>query len=269
VYETLEVAASDPLRFYVSGVRGSGVNEQGVVLVSADGGKSWTEHAVPLNTNTERAPYVSAVDPKNADRVYVRTKGSAGSRLLVSDDGAKTFREVLAMTGDMLGFKLSPDGQKVYVGGPKDGLEIASAADLAFTKKSNVGVTCLGVNGPKLYACANESDGFIFGESEDDGVTFAPKLHLWSVRGPLTCAPSSTHAQCLPAWPALRDSLATAPGDGGEDDGGASSSGGSSGGSSGSHGGCAVDATPVPSAAVLGAIAAAIALALARKKRRG
>ncbi len=266
LFETLEVAASDPARIYASGVRGNGAMEQGVVLVSKDTGASWKEYPVPLDVATERAPFISAVDPKNPDRVYVRTKGSAGSRLLVSDDGAQTWRAVLKFTGDMLGFAISDDGQKVWAGGPKDGLHAATATALGFTQKSPVAIQCLAAAGANLYACSNEVAGFVLGASKDDGATFAPLLHLYGVRGPLACGPSTSQASCVPDWPALRDSLGSPPSDAGVD---ASADAGTPGGGTSSKG-CSCDATPGSGdgALALGALGVAAAVFVAKRRRR-
>jgi photosystem II stability/assembly factor-like uncharacterized protein len=272
VFETVEVAKSDPLRMYVSGVRGSGTTEQGVVLTSKDGGKNWFEHVVPLDTTTERAPFVSAVDPTNPDRVYVRTKGSAGSRLLVTDDGGVGFKEVLKFGQDMLGFALSPDGKKIYVGGPKDGLYVGDSTALTFTQASKIAVQCLGAFDSKLYVCSNEVGGFILGSTEDDGKTFSAILHLCGVRGPLACGASSSEAQCVPDWPALRDALSTCGDDGGasSSSGGSSSSGdgGTSSGGGGSSSGCALAEDAGASTGTLAGIGLAAAAFLAARRRR-
>ena len=266
VFETVEVAKSDPQRLYVSGVRGAGPTEKGVVLSSKNAGQSWTENAVPLDTATERAPFISAVDPKNADRVYVRTKGTAGSRLLVSDDGGGTYKEVLKFGGDMLGFALSGDGAKIFVGGPKDGLYVGDPASLAFAQVSKIAVQCLSASGSKLFACSSEVAGFIVGVSEDDGKSFTGLLHLCGVRGPLACGPTSSEAQCLAGWPALQDSLGGSCIDAGAadsgDDGGTSSSGGSS-----SGGGCILGGADAGVGAGAAAAALAATLLFARRRR--
>ena len=267
LFETLEVAASDATRLYVSGVRGNGATEQGVVLTSKDTGGTWKEALVPLDVATERAPFISAVDPRNPDRVYLRTKGSAGSRLLVSDDGAQTFHEALKFQGDMLGFAISDDGQKVFAGGPKDGLHEASAATLTFTQKSTIAIQCLTASGDTVYACSNEVGGFILGASKDDGATFSPMLHLYGVRGPLACGGSTSQAACVADWPALRDSLGTAPSDAGAD--GSGDGGGSSGGGGGSSKGCAYAAPSSGDGVVALGVLGAIAAIFAAKRRRG
>jgi photosystem II stability/assembly factor-like uncharacterized protein len=206
VLETLEVAASDPHRLYVSARIGPSSAPRGVLYVSTDDGSTWTLRDVPLDAATERAPFISAVDPNNADRLYVRTSGTNVSRLLVSDDAGQSFR--VAYAGSLLfGFALSPDGATVYLGGPKDGLWSASSADLAFTQRSKASVQCLATSGATLYVCSNEASGFVVGASGDDGKTIAPLLHLGSIRGALACAPGTTAAVCAADWPALRDTL--------------------------------------------------------------
>jgi len=208
--ETVEVAASDPTRVYLSGSRGGEGPRQGVFLTSNDKGATWIEHAIDLDPMSERAPFIAAVDPMRADRVYVRTHGVA-SRLLVTDDGGESFDTAYAAVGQLRGFALSQDGSKVYIGGPLDGVLLAPAATLVFEKKSSVGARCLGISGTTLHACADETSGFVLGASEDDGATFTAKLHLWTVRGPLGCPASTSAAQCGDIWPAVRDTLGAGP----------------------------------------------------------
>ncbi len=255
--QTLEVSATDPRRIYASGARGSGVTAKGTLLVSTTGGASWIEREIPLDTTTETAPFICAVDPFNPDRLYVRTKGTAGSRLLVTDDAGKTFREVLKTTSDMLGFALSPDGQKAYAG-TKDGLWIAKVATLSFSQNSHIAVQCLKTSGTKLYACSNELSGFALGVSEDDGATFAPLVHLYGIRGPLACSAESSQAQCVPDWPALEESLG-APPDAGQAGGDAPPSGG---------GGCRCDTSHGSLGHALGMATAALLVGLFFWRRR-
>ncbi len=209
IAETVEVAASDPARIYISAARDVDGVRSGVFIASSDRGATWTEHAIALDGKMERAPFIAAVDPKNPLRVYVRTAGpkDTPSRLLVTDDGGATFRVAFAGKGEMLGFALSPDGTKVFVGGPLDGLQVASSTALTFAKKSAVKVQCLATSGATLYACSAESSGFILGASGDDGATFSPTLHLATLRGPLACSTTSSQAKCVRDWPTLREGL--------------------------------------------------------------
>jgi hypothetical protein len=218
ILQTIEVAASDPHRVYVSGARpvagDGGSGSEAVIYASSDDAAHWTPHVIALDTG-ETAPFIAAVDPGNADRVYVRIKGNQGSRLVVTDDGGGTFRTVFTGVGDMLGFALSPDGARVYVGGPADGLLVAATTDFVFAQRSKIQVQCLLSTPTALYACSNEASGFIVGESTDDGATFSAMLHLACIRGALACPETASSAQCKADFPALQESLGGQACDGG------------------------------------------------------
>ncbi|MEO8874745.1 MAG: hypothetical protein ABI461_04080 [Polyangiaceae bacterium] len=205
VAETLDAAKSDPQRIYVSGIRGQGTAISGIFLASTNGGQSFTESLIPLLSSDEHAPFIGAVDPVNANRVYVRTSGATSGRLLVTENGGTDFKTIF--TGPpLMGFALSPDGSKIFVGA-SNGLFEASPTDYVFTQKSNIQVQCLATSGARVYACSVESSGFIVGASDDDGTTFAPLLHLATVRGPLACPASTTANLCVPDWPTVAATL--------------------------------------------------------------
>ena len=205
VVTTIEVAKSDPSRIYVSGVRGEGPSRTASLFVSDDKGTTWTERPTPFSPGVETAIYIAAVDPSDADIVYIRTDGL--SRLLVTGDGGKTFSLPsfrapdggvrATLSGYMFGFALAPDGSKIYLGGVSDGLFMAPKGAATFAHQSNVGVQCLAARGTEVWVCSAETtSGFIAGVSTDDGVTFSPKIHLNGVDGVLQCAPGAAVEQC-------------------------------------------------------------------------
>ena len=205
VAETLDAAKSDPQRLYVSGIRGQGTDAQGEFLASTNHGQTFTATTITLVAGDEHAPLIGAVDPVKADRVYVRTSGATTGRLLVTEDGGATFKTIF--TGPpLMGFALSPDGSKIFVGA-SNGLFEASPTNYTFTQKSSIQVQCLATTGTRVYACSVESSGFIVGASDDDGATFAPLLHLATVRGPITCPSSATAELCIPGWPTVAATL--------------------------------------------------------------
>jgi MYXO-CTERM domain-containing protein len=197
---TLDVAATDPHRLYVAGYRVAGATLTPLLLVSTDDGLHWTERSTPPLVN-EVNVYIAAVDPTNADRVYIRTEGQ--SRLFVTSDAGRTFQVPFSsLKGQMLGFALSPDGSKIYAGSREDGLFVAARSSLgspgAFqNKNSNVRVQCLATRGAELWACADEPSGFIAGVSSDDGATFAAKFQFSDVKAPIACAADAAGAQCV------------------------------------------------------------------------
>jgi photosystem II stability/assembly factor-like uncharacterized protein len=209
--ESVEVAPGDPSRVYVSAVRGDDVGRQGVLLVSSDGGKHWTERATKLE-GKELAPFIAAVDPKRADRIYLRTSASPENptRLLVTDDAGKTYRKLLGAKGPLLGFALAPDGTSLHAGGPDDGLFAGSAgADAGeLTQQSKLKVQCLARNGDALWACSSEAGGFVAGVAEGGGAKFDARLHLRDVAGPLACAEGTAVAkECGIDWGKLKGEL--------------------------------------------------------------
>lgn len=210
VIDTIDLAPSDAKRMFVTGHVYQSPN--GTMLVSSDGGQSWAARAIPFTTG-ETAAFIAAVDPKNEDTVYVRTLGTTSktfeqfSRLLVTKDAGLTWTE--AWNGDkLLGFVLSQDGSRVYVGTALAGLLAANASDLVFTQKSALQIQCLATVGATLYACGNEANsGWVLASTTDEGATFTPLLKLETIRGPLACAAGTPGAQCATQWPALADQL--------------------------------------------------------------
>lgn len=219
---TIDVAANDPARLYVSGTRGYGTGKTASLFVSSDSGANWTEYPVPgFDPTLENQIFIGGVDPADEDRVYLRStslQGGGASRLYVygvTDGGpavqlVKSFtipppmNSATALTGELLGFALSPDGSTVYIGTIESGLWRASRADLTFKQVNpKVHVQCLAARqtttGPELWACADEATGFIFGKSTDDGATFKPLMTtITSTSGLVACSASGqTSAACF------------------------------------------------------------------------
>ncbi len=272
---TVDLTASDPNRIYVTGVRDPGTEKaRGFLLTSKDHGQTWAEEQVPL-VSGERALWVAAVDPNDAERVYLRTSNMVDkpTRLILReaepDGGTPTLRTVFTAQGALMGFALSPDGSKVYAGGPKDGVNVASTQDFAFEHRSNIEIQCLAINPEGLWACSNEQSGFIAGVSTDDGATFQPRLRFCDISGPLaTCGPGTpTNALCSPGWPTQKALLGCgALPDAGSGDGGFVDVGGFP-PPPPKPGNCDCHASPAgPWGAVVSA--AGIAVALVRRARR-
>jgi len=256
IAETVDTAPSDDARIYASAYRRNGDSNEGLFYTSLNNGQTFSETIIELTKN-EGAPFIAAVDPVNADRVYVRTTSGNESRLLVTDNGGKSFRTV--RTGSaLLGFALSGDGSKVWVGSA-DGLYLASRDDFTFAKKSDAQIQCLTWFSGTLYACSTETSGFTLGASSDDGASFAPLLHLATVRGPLACADGTPAASCVVEWPSVRDQLGIA-----SDAGSNAPDSGGQGAAPSDGGGCSVPSGKSGSVAFFSMCAAAIAAILAR-----
>lgn len=204
------IAASDPTRIYLSGLQGS----KNVVFASDDSGATWAP-AVVVPVTPGSTSEIAGVHPNDPDRVYVRaghakTQSSEGA-LLVSHDGAKTFTEVMKHQAPLLGFALSPDGDRVFVGygDPHGGVTLDQAALGLYSADSDQNVfsrvhpgpvACVTFVGPELWACTSQADhGFEIGRSDDGGVSFTPVMKLSDLAGPLECPAASTVAMTCSA----------------------------------------------------------------------
>jgi hypothetical protein len=206
--QSIRVAPSDRARLYLSAVRGEGDRRTAALLVSYDGGMSWAERKIELDAG-ELVPLVAAVDPKSADRVYVRTSGDvdAKSRLLVTEDAGKTWRKVFDAKTQLLGFALAEDGSQVFAGA-HEGVSYAPTTSFAFTKGSSAEAQCLALAGDRFWVCSTEKTGFFVGASKNGGRSFDAKMRLEDLKGALECPPESTVAKlCSGDWPKQRQEL--------------------------------------------------------------
>lgn len=207
--ESIEISDSDPVRLYISAVRGdSKERASAVFLASYNDGMSWAERKIDLLPG-ETAAFIAIVDPKKPDRVYVRTSGApeAKTRLLVTDDAGKTWRKVFDSPSPLLGFALNEDGSKVVIGA-KEGVQYATTDTFTFTKGSSAEIQCLGMKGDTLWSCSTERSGFFVGTSKTGGRSFNAMVHLEEIKGPLECpGESAVGKQCVADWVKQRREL--------------------------------------------------------------
>ncbi|MFO0550533.1 MAG: MYXO-CTERM sorting domain-containing protein [Polyangiaceae bacterium] len=270
---TLDAAPTDEDLLYLSGFQITGNDYVGMLAVSTDAGANWQLKPIMGSAN-DSGPYIAAIDPVDPQTVYVRLASLAG-KLVVTHDGGDTWSTVFEAQGSLLGFALSPDGSKIVVGGPDDGLHKASTSDYAFTKLSELHVRCLTWTPSALYACGREAfDDFTVGKSLDEGATFEPIHHVSCLVGPdPSCEAASTVSEVCPGpWAAQKELLQTdtCNATGGAGGTGAGGTGGTGNGGASDDDGCSCS-TPRSgdgtSAAWLLLVAGA-ALAVSRAARR-
>jgi hypothetical protein len=220
---TLDLAPSDPNRLYVSA---TGRDVGGLFVRSGDRGASWMTSELSLAT--DEYAYIAAVDPTNADAIYLRTDVwvqnadgvfAANDALFYSSDGGESFRELLRMPGKLFGFALSPDGTEVLVGygDPVEpsravdpsvlGIYRAGTTEFSFEKIYDGSVSCLAWTENGLYVCTSQAErGFALGIAPNAGFDlatenpFTPLLDLGNVRAPLDCPACTSGANCLALW---------------------------------------------------------------------
>jgi hypothetical protein len=204
--QTVEVAASDPNRIYVSGTAASDPQE-GIVERSDDGGLSWKRTTVQLPRGSG-SMFISAIHPKDPDRLWVRVPGRGDiygvlpARLWLSTDGGASFDQVGDTHGGMLGFALSPDGDRIVFGGPLDGLFVApSDASAAPSKVSDTVVSCLRWRSNGLYACALEPKAaYSLGFAAEPTQNFVPLWHRANTCRESCAPPSRLEMRCRAPW---------------------------------------------------------------------
>ena len=207
--QTIEVAASDPKRMYVTGTA-SADKLQGIVERSDDGGLSWRQTIVKLPRGVG-SMFLSAIHPKDPDRLWVRIPGYGDiygvlpARLWLSTDGGASFEQVSDTQGGMLGFAVAPDGHEIAFGGPLDGLFVApSDASAAPSKVSDMPVSCLRWRESGLYACALETNSrFSLGLSAGPTQSFIPLWQRADTCLPTCPPPSRLEMTCEAPWEQL------------------------------------------------------------------
>lgn len=212
---TVEVAPSDAKRIYVSGTVSAdgGASQVPTIARSEDRGRTFRRTRLSA-FGPGHSAWISAVDPSDPATLYVRVRSTDKDRLLVSSDGASSFREVFLAGGSLTGFALSPDGAQVVLGGAEDGIQLASTRDFAWTRVSDVHAQCLTWTKAGIYACGVEwLDHFIVGLSTDSGRSFAPLSHM-SDPCPARCGAGTTVGRVCTdeLWRATQAAIKQPPG---------------------------------------------------------
>ncbi|MFO0645369.1 MAG: hypothetical protein U0326_03960 [Polyangiales bacterium] len=211
---TIEVAPSNPMRVYVGGFLADGT---ALLLRSDDGGATAREIARDAAFLGGTSAYVSGVDPRDPDVLYVRASVGLGVALLRSDDGGATFRELTRSEGAMTGFALSDDGETVWVGSDdrRDALRRSTRGGPFERLPVTVTTRCLRQRDGVLYVCTDEAaDGALLACSTDGGEHLTVLVSARSLSGPPTwcTAESPVSSLCGPLWPSQRAALASIDG---------------------------------------------------------
>jgi hypothetical protein len=201
---TLDVAA-DAQVIYVSGTSSDG---RGLLLRSNDHAQSFEPHELPSRLLISTAPYISALDPKSLDTVYVRSDSAPGV-LMITRNGGKSFEEMLRLSAPIKAFALSPDGGTVLAATVGNGVYQLDTTMLASEKIACTGVWCFTWTKDGVFACGDiVANGFLVAASADEGRSFQSLVTPTCLRGPLACdATSAIGKECPGAWPSQRSRL--------------------------------------------------------------
>jgi hypothetical protein len=179
-----------------------------LLLRSADHGKSFEPHQLPSSLLISTAPYISALDPKSPDTVYLRSDSAPGT-LMVTRNGGGDFQEMLRLSAPIKAFALSPDGSTVLAATVGSGIYQVDTATLEQQKIACTGVWCFSWTKDNVYACGDiVANGYLVASSSDAGHSFAPLVTPTCLRGALACGDTtSVGSSCPGAWPAQRSTL--------------------------------------------------------------
>ena len=212
----LEIARSDPMTIDLTLANGGGAAP--TLARSTDGGTTWqlTDLTSAFGSGQVR---ILAIDPTDADRVFLRVIEATGDRLGIVTDGGATVTTPLAFDGGLGAFVRTGAGTLLAFG--------TAAGAPALFRSSDGGATFVPVAGPPnilalaeragiVYAATDSSLGpFAEATSTDEGTSWTPGLAFAQVSAITPCLMGACQADCAmraqqQQWPAAICS-ATAP----------------------------------------------------------
>ncbi len=257
----VEIARSAPSTIYVAMT--SGPTFAPKLARSTDGGATWKvdDLSAKLPTKTTLIRLV-AVDPTNADRVYLRTHSAAGDAFAVAVAGAGGFTVTTPLNfpdGILSAYARLASGTIVIaavVGLDEVAYRSTDAGASFQALPTPPSVRAMSARGSTLYVVAdNVADGYAVGTSVDEGQSWQPLMRYDQLLAIQACVKQACQTDCLMRAAAGQWSedfcaaTAPAPPDGGAptDAGdGAHSDAGPADGGGGSGGGSDASVTPPP-----------------------
>jgi MYXO-CTERM domain-containing protein len=177
----IEISRSNPQTVYLTITSGTVYTPK--VAVTTNGGGSWTLHdlstTLPVGTYSIR---LVAVDPSNAQKIYLRIANQQEQALAVSADGGATAATPLTFpAGAFTAFTRLASGTLI-AGGVIGTTTVAFRSTdqgANFSQLPNVPFTFTGLSsrGTKLYAAAeNMTDPYAIYTSTDEGTSWQPLM---------------------------------------------------------------------------------------------
>jgi hypothetical protein len=210
-WKSVKIAATDAKRIYITGYEL--VPPSAHLLTSTDDGAHWTPSPL-ANVMFGSTPviYVVAVDPANADVVYMLSQAAnppSGDRLYRSADAGATWTEVLATTQPMNDIVIR-DAQTVIVADAAGGSFVSTTGGTSFQPMANTPqLACLGQRGDgQLIGCGTNWDPDYKAVSRSpDAATWQKVFRFVELDGPLACpAGTAEHDMCdQQLWAGLRE----------------------------------------------------------------
>lgn len=208
---SVESAASDPARLYLA--LSSSQLQRPYLARSRDGGEHWD--TLVLSQQLGRRPFIMrilTVDPRAADRVYLRISDGTEDALAVTRDAGDHVSVVQKMPASMSAFVLRADGSVIVASTDGSAFIARDGADSFEPWPVTLHLRALAEaeHGTLYAATSSKLDGFAFAASHDDGASWEPLLQLTELRGPLACG--DVAERCAASWEQQKPSLAALAG---------------------------------------------------------
>jgi hypothetical protein len=211
-FDTVDVAPSKPSRLYATAAPvGSGPRAH--FFRSDDGGATLEE--VPVHLEKDGRLFLSAIDPRDEKRLFLRHTNDLGTDLLLSIDSGTTWKSVLKTKTSMFGFAMSSDGTSLYAGAgmADEGIFRSRDRGVTWEAASKTSVLCLFAAGADVFACSNPytRGGWAIAVSVDRAASFRPLAGWGDVQGPLGCEAGSAGHTCGGLWGEVRATVVSPP----------------------------------------------------------
>lgn len=217
----IEISRTLPRVIYATTVPQSGVGA--TLLRSDDSGMTW--NPTPLDIPSGTQPLIVAIDPADANTLYLRVVGALSDSIWITTNAGQNFDTSLSINGQFNAFLRATDGS-LYAGELAGVLHVRAPGGTGWTSHVAPHFRCLGqrTGESRIYACGDMGiDGFSVGYSDDGGATFHRMMSFTDLLGLLTCSPVSNN--CQAHWERIQGVLGITPTDGGVSDGGPSDGG--------------------------------------------
>jgi MYXO-CTERM domain-containing protein len=199
----VEIARAAPQTIYVAMT--SGPTFLPKLAHSTNGGTSWQveDLSAKLPTKTSLIRIV-AVDPQDANRVYLRTHSPAGDAFAVAVAGANGFTVTTPLTfpgGILSAYARLASGTIVLaavVGVDQVAYKSTDSGATFQTLPGTPSVRAMSARGSTLYVVAdNEVDGYAIGTSTDEGQTWQPLMRYDQIAAIQACVHAACQTDCM------------------------------------------------------------------------
>jgi hypothetical protein len=204
----VEIAASDPLT--VDLALSHGPAGAPTLARTTDGGASWTLTDLTAAVGAGQIR-IAAIDPTDADRVFLRAIGRNGDTLAIATNGGATVTAPLTFDGGLTAFVRTSAGNLLAFGSDGGASVLYRSTDGGATFTPLPGaphILALAERAGVVYASTDTMLGpFAEATSIDEGATWAPGLAFAQVAAIESCVKTICQSDCLvraqqQQWPA-------------------------------------------------------------------